>query len=275
MKKLVASIATGVIIAGATATTASAAGYEVESGDTLWGIAKENSTTVENIVDINDLDTTTIYPSQTLELDNSNAVESYTVESGDTLFAIGQEHGVSVNELKQWNELNSDLIIVGQELNLDGANVQQSTNESTSASADSSSNESSQSQETAEQDTSDDVQHTSSNNNESSEEQSSSQNDPEGRTISVSATAYTADCAGCTGVTATGVDLNANPNKKVIAVDPDVIPLGTKVHVEGYGTAIAADTGGAINGNKIDVHVPNKSEAYEWGVRTVDVTIIE
>ncbi|MDQ0158344.1 3D domain-containing protein [Alkalibacillus salilacus] len=271
MKKLVASIATGVIIAGATATTASAADYEVEDGDTLWGIAEENNTTVEELVDINDLDTKTIYSNQTLTLD-----EAYTVEEGDTLFAISEEHDVSVSELKQWNELNSDLIMVGQELDLNGANVEQSTNESTSASADSSSNESSQSEESAEQDTSDDVQQTSSNNNESSsEEQPSSQNDPEGRTITVSATAYTADCAGCSGVTATGVDLNANPNKKVIAVDPDVIPLGTKVHVEGYGTAIAADTGGAINGNKIDVHVPTKDEAYDWGTRTVDVTIVE
>ena len=47
----------------------------------------------------------------------------------------------------------------------------------------------------------------------------------------------------------------------MIAVDPNVIPLGSKVYVEGYGEAIAADTGGAIKGNKIDVHVPSKSQA--------------
>src|SRR5699024_6125542 len=63
----------------------------------------------------------------------------------------------------------------------------------------------------------------------------------EGETFSVTATAYTSDCEGCTGTTATGIDLNANPDKKVIAVDPDVIPLGTEVHVEGYGNAVAAD----------------------------------
>src|SRR5699024_2724083 len=87
---------------------------------------------------------------------------------------------------------------------------------------------------------------------------------PEGKTISVSSTAYTANCPGCSGVTATGIDLNNNPNQKVIAVDPDVIPLGSKVYVEGYGEAIAADTGGAINGDKIDVHVPNQDEASNW-----------
>lgn len=96
----------------------------------------------------------------------------------------------------------------------------------------------------------------------------------EGRTISVTATAYTAECAGCSGITFTGIDLNADRHKKVIAVDPNVIPLGSEVYVEGYGRAIAGDIGGAIKGHKIDIHVPTKSEAYNWGVRTVDVTIL-
>ena len=82
-------------------------------------------------------------------------------------------------------------------------------------------------------------------------------------------TAYTANCNGCSGTTATGINLRANPKAKVIAVDPSVIPLGTKVYVEGYGYAVAADTGGAIKGYKIDVFFPSKSEAYRWGVRKV------
>ncbi len=81
----------------------------------------------------------------------------------------------------------------------------------------------------------------------------------------VSTTAYTANCNGCSGRTATGINLRANPNAKVIAVDPRVIPLGTKVFVEGYGYAIAADTGGAIKGYKIDVFFPSKADAYRWG----------
>ena len=48
----------------------------------------------------------------------------------------------------------------------------------------------------------------------------------------------------------TGINLRANPNLKVIAVDPSVIPLGSKVWVEGYGYAVAGDTGGAIKGNE-------------------------
>ena len=62
----------------------------------------------------------------------------------------------------------------------------------------------------------------------------------------MTATAYTASCAGCSGITATGINLKANPNQKVISVNPTVIPLGSKVSVEGYGEAIAGDTGGAI-----------------------------
>lgn len=91
----------------------------------------------------------------------------------------------------------------------------------------------------------------------------------------VTSTAYTAYCNGCSGVTTTGVNLRANPNVKVIAVDPSVIPLGTKVYVEGYGYAVAADTGSAIKGNKIDVFFPSKTEAYRWGIRKVKIKILD
>ncbi|WP_338751717.1 3D domain-containing protein [Bacillus sp. FJAT-52991] len=93
--------------------------------------------------------------------------------------------------------------------------------------------------------------------------------------LTVRATAYTAYCNGCSGITATGINLRKNPNAKVIAVDPKVIPLGSKVYVEGYGEAIAGDKGGAIKGNKIDVHMPTKKKAYDWGVRTVKVKVLK
>ncbi|WP_175637959.1 G5 and 3D domain-containing protein [Metabacillus schmidteae] len=91
----------------------------------------------------------------------------------------------------------------------------------------------------------------------------------------VNSTAYTANCNGCSGTTATGMNLRANPNAKVIAVDPNVIPLGTKVYVEGYGYAVAADTGSAIKGNKIDVFLSSKSAAYRWGSKKVKIKILE
>ena len=96
----------------------------------------------------------------------------------------------------------------------------------------------------------------------------------EEKTLTMEATAYTAFCEGCSGVTANGTDLRANPSLKVIAVDPSVIPLGTKVWVEGYGEAIAADTGGAIKGNKIDLFMADKSDASEWGRKTVTLKVI-
>ena len=94
------------------------------------------------------------------------------------------------------------------------------------------------------------------------------------KTINMQATGYIAMCKeGCTGVTATGYNLKANPHAKIIAVDPRVIPLGTKVWVEGYGYAVAADTGGAIKGYKIDLHFATEAEANKWGRRTVQVKI--
>ena len=95
-----------------------------------------------------------------------------------------------------------------------------------------------------------------------------------GKEFYVTATAYTPNCNGCTGITATGVNVKSNPNMKLIAVDPNVIPLGSKVWVEGYGYAIAADTGGAIKGNKIDILVSSKSAAKNWGRKKVRIKVL-
>ena len=59
-----------------------------------------------------------------------------------------------------------------------------------------------------------------------------------------------------------------------IAVDPSVIPLGSKVYVEGYGYAIAADTGGAIKGSTIDIYLNSSSECNNWGRRSVNVLVV-
>ena len=87
------------------------------------------------------------------------------------------------------------------------------------------------------------------------------------------ATAYTASCKGCSGITYTGINLKKNPNAKVISVDPKVIPLGSKVYVPGYGEAIAGDKGSAVRGNKIDVFIPNKQKALQWGNKTVTIKV--
>lgn len=93
--------------------------------------------------------------------------------------------------------------------------------------------------------------------------------------FTVSSTAYTAYCKGCSGITRTGINLKKNPGAKVIAVDPKVIPLGTKVWVEGYGYAVAGDTGGAIKGKKIDVFIPDRNKALKWGRKNVKIKILK
>lgn len=96
-----------------------------------------------------------------------------------------------------------------------------------------------------------------------------------GTKLTMVATAYSSDPRDSQGggnITATGQNLLANP--MAIAVDPNVIPLGTKLHVEGYGVAYAVDTGGAIKGNIIDIHFPTYEQCVSWGRRTVTVTIL-
>ena len=91
------------------------------------------------------------------------------------------------------------------------------------------------------------------------------------KTLTMESTAYYGH-----GTTALGLKPVRNPNGlSTIAVDPNVIPLGTKVYVSGYGLAIAADTGGAIKGNIIDVFLNSYEECYSWGRRQVTVQILE
>ncbi|EDP67251.1 hypothetical protein CAT7_03982 [Carnobacterium sp. AT7] len=93
-----------------------------------------------------------------------------------------------------------------------------------------------------------------------------------GKTVTVEATAYSTNQPELSDTTATGINLNENPN--VIAVDPSVIPLGSTVYVPGYGTFIAGDTGSAINGNRIDVHITDLNQAMNFGRQTMDVQIL-
>ena len=97
------------------------------------------------------------------------------------------------------------------------------------------------------------------------------------------ATFYTAFCpTGCTGITATGIDVRNtiyHEDKRIIAVDPNVIPLGSTVKVTLVNgdsfEAVAGDTGGAIKGRRIDVLVASRDEAYRLGRMSAKVEIIE
>lgn len=84
------------------------------------------------------------------------------------------------------------------------------------------------------------------------------------------ATAYTPFDDGQSGITYTGIPAR----RGIVAVDPRVIPLGTRVYVMGYGPAVAADTGGAIKGAKIDLCIEDYNEAIRFGRRKVEVYIL-
>lgn len=96
------------------------------------------------------------------------------------------------------------------------------------------------------------------------------------------ATAYTARCEGCTGITKTGYDVRhtiyAEDGRRIIAVDPSIIPLGSTVEVrlaDGRTfEAVALDIGGAIKGERIDILVDTKNDAYQFGRQDVDVRIL-
>ena len=65
------------------------------------------------------------------------------------------------------------------------------------------------------------------------------------------------------------------PAVGTVAVDPKVIPLGSRLYVEGYGEAVAEDTGGLVKGNIIDLYFPTESECWEFGRRQVEVRVVE
>ncbi|WP_212391531.1 3D domain-containing protein [Sporosarcina beigongshangi] len=172
--------------------------------------------------------------------------EVYTVNEGDNLYRIALNHDISLTSLMTLNGLTGSLIHPGDELIVSGGeggtvelakDVVPSSTPQVAVSA-------------------------------------PPPSVSEGEELLVTATAYTAYCEGCSGTTAYGIDLRANPNRRVIAVDPRVIPLGTKVWVEGYGEAIAGDTGGAIKGHKIDVFIPSYDQAMEWGVKKVKMRVL-
>src|SRR5699024_7259225 len=228
MKKLIVSAAAVALTFGA-ATSVSAEEYEVEKGDTLWDIANEYNVEVNSLMDNNDLDSDLIHPAQILQIDNESSDSNESDDSAES----SDDNGASEEATDEQAPAPSN----------DDEATEEDNNES---------------DEAVEEETDEDEEATEERSDEADQatEEDSKEEEPnntDGETISAEATAYTASCDGCSGTTATGVDLNENSDEKVIAVDPDVIPLGSKVHVEGYGTATAADTGGDINGDRVDL----------------------
>ncbi len=88
--------------------------------------------------------------------------------------------------------------------------------------------------------------------------------------LTMVATAYTANCSGCSGYTASG----KRAGHGIVAVDPHIIPLGSHLYIPGYGHALAGDTGGAIRGNRIDLGFESASDARSFGRRPIVVYLL-
>jgi 3D (Asp-Asp-Asp) domain-containing protein len=183
----------------------------------------------------------------------SAASNTYTVKSGDTLYKIAKSHKTSVQNIKSWNSLKSDTIYPKQKLKVTAPAKKAATTAAAKKPAAPAKKPAAPAKPAAQKPSSNQVK----------------------KTLTVSASAFTANCKGCSGITYTGINLKKNPHMKVISVDPKVIPLGSKVYVPGYGTAIAADKGSAIKGNRIDVFMPNYNDAIKWGRKTVTIQILK
>ncbi len=274
LKKIITAlvVASALLVGGASESSAAVTAHSVEKGDSLYKISGMHGVSVSNLMKWNKLGSTVIYPNQKLVVANagstnstiksttkntakSNSVSVHKVKRGDSLFKISRMYNVSIANLKSWNNLNTTIIHPNQELNTTGvaSSVQKKSVAPKAA------------QKTTQKAAKKVTQKTPSRSNQAKAT----------KEFTVSATAYTASCTGCSGITKTGINLKRNPGLKVIAVDPSVIKLGTKVHVEGYGYAVAGDIGGAIKGNKIDVFIPTKAAAYKWGRKNVKITILD
>ena len=163
---------------------------------------------------------------------------THTIKKGENLTVLAKKYDTTVKELMKLNDLETTQIQIKQVIKLP-SHIQNKTA--------------------------------------AKKETKKSATDPSNvkKTIKMTATAYTAYCKGCSGITKTGLNLRKNPALKVIAVDPKIIPLGSKVWVEGYGIAVAGDIGGAIKGNKIDLFMNKKSNANQWGRKKVTVKVLK
>ena len=210
---------------------------------------------------------------------DDKGVQEYTTKWGDTLSVISEATGASLDTLVQVNEIqDANLIYPGtvlrfsadqKEVTVDNGTEQHSYRvqnnnevkevETTEATT-----------QAAETETTQAAQATEATQTTQAAAASSSQG---GYYLTVEATAYSYNEAGLSSYTADGTNLVSEPN--VIAVDPSVIPLGSYVEIPGYGIFRAADTGGAIYGNRIDVHLVNLNDVYNFGRRTITIRVLQ
>ena len=220
--------------------------YTFQWGDTMWGISQATDISVDKLVNVNDIDNrslihvgSTIYLSRDLSVisvqNGDEEVVSYDVSNGDAVETETPEEVEEAVEAAEGNVVEEAVV-----------------------------------EEPAEEAVVEEVVEQTQPAEESTAQTSSSEN---GRWMTVEATAYSRNQPELSNHTFTGIDLREN--SRVIAVDPNVIPLGSTIYVPGYGEYIAGDTGGAIIGNRIDIHFESLDSAIQFGRQSIDVQVFE
>jgi len=228
--------------------------YTFQWGDTLWGVSKATDVSIDKLAKVNDIDNRSMIQVDTkIYLSGDSSIIS--VENNDEVvsYDVSEEEVVETETPKEVQESVKEEV-VEEEVVTEATPEATETTEATEP-AETTAPEATPSEEVS---------------TSSSEEQASAQS---GRTVSVEATAYSLNQPELGNITYSGIDLRQNPN--VIAVDPSFIPLGSRINVPGYGEFIAGDTGGAIKGNRIDIHMTDIQQALQFGRRSIEVQIIE
>ncbi|MFC6464639.1 3D domain-containing protein [Marinilactibacillus sp. GCM10026970] len=223
--------------------------YTFQWGDTLWGVSKATDVSIDKLAKVNDIDNRSMIQVDTkIYLSGDSSIIS--VENNDEVvsYDVSEEEVVETETPQEVQESVKEEVVEEEA-------VTEETPEAT---------ETTEPAETTPEAPSEEV------STSSSETQTSAQS---GRTVSVEATAYSLNQPELGNITYSGIDLRQNPN--VIAVDPSFIPLGSRINVPGYGEFIAGDTGGAIKGNRIDIHMTDIQQALQFGRRSIEVQIIE
>ena len=252
--------------------------YTVKNGDCLSVIAQNHRESLNNLRKANNKWHDLIFPDQILKVSQQStqkkgtSFKTYTVKSGDCLYTIAQKYGETLNNLRKDNNTWNDLIFPGQVLNVSVATspvIQQTINLGNKKLSSMIAKSERSKVNTCSVKQKFKVPTHLWNNKVSSTITSSSSDSTYKTKYTMNATAYTGG-----GLTAMGLTPVRNLSGiSTIAVDPSVIPLGTKVYIPGYGNAICSDTGGLIKGNIIDLYMNSKSESLNWGRRTVTLYI--
>jgi 3D (Asp-Asp-Asp) domain-containing protein/LysM repeat protein len=228
--------------------------YVVHPGDTLSGIAARFGIDVDTIVQANRLGSADqILPGQTLTILPVSGLE-YTVVPGDSLLSIAERYDAEVGAILRWNEIaDPDHIVIGKDLMIPGGRVASAAPAPAPRSQPAASPPPAPAPVAA---------------------QAAPVEAGTGSTFIGKITAYSYQApigSGRGATTRSGTPVRWG----VLAVDPQVVPLGSKVKIEGFDDVfVAEDTGGAIRGNHVEIFFTDNAAALRFGIQTRRVTIL-